>query len=796
MSMDKIINKEEIKKIFNSYALKHGYSEPPPSIIEFISNDYYLGKSFNNGKTIYKYWLETLVKMFPTPFPELNKIRNNAFTDNYIIVNTSAIATGKCHSFSQEIEVYMSEEDIKELGLEEYIVELIKKITKKIKMKKIKIPIKKLFDALKIKHEENEYNDTVGQTHFIDKNIFVKTSFGKLTKINALVTKKSDTYEYFLENGNSIKCSNKHIIIENGKEKLIDNANSIDNIDGKSYKIIKKEKIGENEIVYDFNIDYPHLYITPDGSIHHNTFLANIIFLYDLAHILCLENPQAFYKLAHNTKIDFLISNSTKENSETINYALILGIIRNSPFFLSKLNNKTKTSMFEKNIDLLPISPYRRQLTGRAVFSVLMDELNRHPQPRQALAYVTEAINRLPSRFLSENKGQKYVPGHLLIISSADTDASLIEQIKFSLTGEENESTIKNPLLLINAKQFEVLKEKINFSDKYFYVFTGTYNLEPKILEGDDLEYYKNKYPDKIEKVPYDYYLSFKQNLRQAIGDILGIPVINASSFITDKSVIAQAFKHKNPTTSIIEYDNDVPLINYFNLDIFKELLNNYKGKQFVLGLDLAYSNDKLGIALGCIKKLENSHRHVDVIFATALTPVSGQKIKFSRIRKFILDLKEKFNIHIEKIYADTFQSYDFITLMQDLGFDAKQYSVDRKKDPYYAFKNALYENLIDLPENSLLEKELIFLKEDEKKIDHPDAFPDGTPGSKDTADAVCQVYSAILDLEYNEFYEKNYLKELEDQLDIEIVKSEMRVEENDFYNLLKGKIENINDYI
>jgi len=622
MSMDKMINKDEIKKIFNSYALKHGYSEPPPTIIEFICDDYYLGKTFNNGKSIYKYWLETLVKMFPTPFPELNKIRNNAYTDNYIILNTSAISTGK-------------------------------------------------------------------------------------------------------------------------------------------------------------------------------TTVSNIIFLYDLAHVLCLENPQAFYKLSHNTKIDFIVSNSTKENSETINFALILGMIRNSPFFLSKLNNKTKTSMFEKNIDLLPISPYRRQLTGRAVFSILMDELNRHPQPKQALAYVTEAINRLPSRFLSENKGKKYVPGHILIISSADTDTSLIEQIKFSLTSEENESTIKNPLLLINAKQFEVLKEKINFSDKYFYVFTGTYNLEPKILEGDELEYYKNKYPDKIEKVPYDYYLSFKQNLRQAIGDILGIPVISSSSFISDKSVITQAFKHKNPTTSIIEYDNNVPLINYFNIEILKELLNNYKGKQFVLGLDLAYSNDKLGIALGCIKKIENNQKYVDVIFATALTPASGQKIKFSRIRKFILDLREKFGIHIAKIYADTFQSYDFITIMQDLGFDAKQHSVDRKKDSYYALKNALYENLIDLPENSLLEKELIFLKENEKKIDHPDTFPDGTPGSKDIADAVCQVYSAILDLEYKEFYEKNYLKELEKQLDIEIVKTEMKVEENDFYNnLLKGKIENIYDYI
>jgi len=589
------ISREEIKKLYAQYAYKHGYEEAPPDILTFLTDEYYLGKSFNYGKSIYKYWLELLVKMFPTPFPELNKIRGNAYTDNFIIINSSAIGTGK-------------------------------------------------------------------------------------------------------------------------------------------------------------------------------TFVANIIFLYDLAHTLCLENPQQFYKLSHNTKIDFIVSNSTKENSESINFALLLGIIRNSPFFLSKLNNKTKTSMFIKNIDMMPIAPYRRQLTGRAVFSVLADELNRHPQPKQATAYITEAINRLPSRFLSENKGIKYVPGHILIISSADTDASLIEQVKASLKNGDTEKDlpIKNPLLEIRAKQFEVLKEKITYSEKYFYVFTGTYNLEPRILETEEeIEYYKKRYPDRVEKVPMDYYLSFKQNLRQSIGDILGIPVVSSTSFITEKSSIRNAMKHKNPALSIIEYNNDIPLINYFDHELLKQLLKPYEGKQFAIGLDLAYSGDRLGIALGCISDFKDDQKFVDIIFATGLTPVSGQKLKFSRIRKFIIDLKEKYNLHIEKIYADTFQSYDFITMMQEMGFDAEQHSVDKKKEPYYALRNALYENTITLPENQVLEKELIFLQEDAKKIDHPEFFPDGEKGSKDIADAVCQCYNALQTLKYNPLSDKEFLEELEQVADM-----------------------------
>ena len=46
-----------------------GYGKIPPSIEEFILNDYYLGKIFNpklpNG--LYPYWLKVLKRIFPNP---------------------------------------------------------------------------------------------------------------------------------------------------------------------------------------------------------------------------------------------------------------------------------------------------------------------------------------------------------------------------------------------------------------------------------------------------------------------------------------------------------------------------------------------------------------------------------------------------------------------------------------------------------------------------------------------------------------------------------------------------------
>lgn len=46
-----------------------GYGKIPPTIEEFVCNDYYLGKVFNpklpNG--LYPYWMDVLKKVFPDP---------------------------------------------------------------------------------------------------------------------------------------------------------------------------------------------------------------------------------------------------------------------------------------------------------------------------------------------------------------------------------------------------------------------------------------------------------------------------------------------------------------------------------------------------------------------------------------------------------------------------------------------------------------------------------------------------------------------------------------------------------
>ena len=114
------MDNRELKSVYKLLATKNGYKEIPPSIIEFISNDYYLGKQFKGGKSIYNFWIERLMKIYPTPFFELD-IRQNDNTE--IIALNSSIGSGKCNYYNQEIEFYLSEDDIKKYNLEEYITE-------------------------------------------------------------------------------------------------------------------------------------------------------------------------------------------------------------------------------------------------------------------------------------------------------------------------------------------------------------------------------------------------------------------------------------------------------------------------------------------------------------------------------------------------------------------------------------------------------------------------------------------------------------------------------------------------
>jgi hypothetical protein len=131
-------------------------------------------------------------------------------------------------------------------------------------MQSIQISFADLFDFLQVGKEVNEIEKSTPQ-------IYVPTPCSEIVPVLGFIRKDNHTIvEVELEDGSSFKVSDKHLIFENGECKQIRRSKSVDTIDGNS-KIVSYVEHSTGEDVYDICLDDPHIYVTPNGVIHHNT---------------------------------------------------------------------------------------------------------------------------------------------------------------------------------------------------------------------------------------------------------------------------------------------------------------------------------------------------------------------------------------------------------------------------------------------------------------------------------------------------------------------------------------------
>jgi len=653
-------------------------------------------------------------------------------------------------------------------------------------MKKVKLPIGVLYKKLGITPSHFD-SDTdlkyTEETHEVPCDIYVPTPNGDKAKINFLVTKKAQVSAYSLENESILKVADSHLISENGVIKRISEAKSVDNQNGKSIEIVSRSN-RKVETVYDFGIDNPHLYCTPDGSIHHNTTISSVIFLYDLARLLSLDEPQVRFKLPKSAKIFFTLTNSTIENIEQVNYDPIMTLIRESPFFRSKFNNtKTRASLFINNIDINMVSR-KHALVGKNVYAASSDEVNQEIQKGGSKNIITEMYNRINSRFLLA--GNKW-PAHYTMISSATTEGSLIQTMIDNAENTDGASGFKKEdIKVISAPRFEVLSHKVAYSGETFKVFVGDYQSDPFFIENEtDMKKAMTFDPTKIYDVPIEHRGEF-DDIYAGIRDVLGLPVSDVRTFIPFKEKIKESLiLQTSCALDEIVLDEDTSLMEFFQ----KEKVDMFRpGSQKVIGLDIAYAGDRYGLTMIHIHdtvgegELQEFQYWVD--FAVGIVPPKGEQLKLYQIREFIVQL-HRMGVGIELVVSDSFQSKESLQLLEQQGISTKMYSVDRKKEAYYALRDAIVSGRIKMPNNKILYRELVFLKEDEKKIDHPDANPDGTRGSKDISDAIANaLWNITHEIEYRPYLNQDFIKELEEEVEDDFD------EDNPFSNIFGEGVE------
>ena len=106
------------------------------------------------------------------------------------------------------------------------------------------------------------------------------------------------------------------------------------------------------------------------------------------------------------------------------------------------------------------------------------------------------------------------------------------------------------------------------------------------------------------------------------------------------------------------------------------------------------------------------------------LSIVAGRQkpISLEKVQKFFFWLRDKCNYRFGLITADTWGSVMPLQMLAARGFEVKVQSLDRKKDPYYTFRNAFQELRVRLYRQAQFMREIENLIETPDMINHPDA--------------------------------------------------------------------------
>jgi phage terminase large subunit-like protein len=124
------------------------------------------------------------------------------------------------------------------------------------------------------------------------------------------------------------------------------------------------------------------------------------------------------------------------------------------------------------------------------------------------------------------------------------------------------------------------------------------------------------------------------------------------------------------------------------------------------------------------------------------ISRLAGQETSVLHIYDLIMELSKKYEI--ASVSYDSHQTRPIAQELTRAGIDNRYVSVDRTTEPYIVLKNLLGRKLIELPDNDILQRELVELKyEGSNKIDHP------VGGSKDISDSLCgAIYNAYINID------------------------------------------------
>jgi hypothetical protein len=485
--------------------------------------------------------------------------------------------------------------------------------------------------------------------------------------------------------------------------------------------------------------------------------MSKIIAMYILYTISCLRNPQEFFGITPGTPIVLCnLSLSVKKSDEF--FTDIRNMLDSSPYFKKYFNRlpRIKSSLvFPNQVMFISAGSQESGIIGSNVIFCIMDEVNFMQRSKtskkrtseteeynQALELYNAILSRLYSRFMYYGKTM----GKVVIISSKRYPNDFLEEHIKKSRGNKN-------VFILDYATWDV-KDKSQFSGKWFHVYVGDGLEKPRIL--DDKEDIKKLNSDTIIKVPEEYRRSFEMNLLRSIRDIAGISILGTNLFIYNSDKVKEAFdtQREIPATGL-----KTNLVDGFQLK--KEVLFNLSSdgtpiafKKFpnmprFIHVDLSKNDCDTGFAMGCFGGYKAVNKvglngieyieqlpitWIDLAISIGVDPELSE-INQNRIKDFIKSIYD-LGINIKKVSTDRYQNLGLKQGLLEVGLDATELSTVTNLEPYIELKNSIITGRFNCHPQPVARKEVTTLEKDRVKnvVDHP------PNGSKDVADCLAAI--------------------------------------------------------
>lgn len=502
--------------------------------------------------------------------------------------------------------------------------------------------------------------------------------------------------------------------------------------------------------IFDSSLAYEEVIFTGAIGVG-KTKTADVCLAYLLYNLMCLKNPQKYFKMIEGEEISIFFLNINLTLAEGVGFETLHKMLIASPWFMERgtVTGIKYLRYNPPNNITIKFGSKSDHALGQQCFCALMDEAdftrggikgtNALDVKNEIMRTYNAIKERMNSRFIKN--GRQY--GRLFLVSSKKSDQDFIEAYIKKLRDEKHDEH----LLVIDEPQW-VIKPNKTFSGKKFLVAVGNKSLKSFIVHDnvsdEEVEALK-KQGYRILEVPIELKQSFILDVDTALMNLAGISIIGATSFFNyDMFSKCYIKDYKNPfVTDIltIGLEDDLQIENFFELERIPQEIRSMP--QFI-HIDASLTGDKTGIsdvAVSGLKEIkayngadesvvtEIVYKHV---FTVAIKAPKGTEISFEKTRKFIYYLRAN-GFNIVGVSLDGFQSADTKQILITQGYDASIISLDKSPQGYLSLRSAMNDGRIGLIQIDLLETELIQLQRDVKtgKLDHP------ADGSKDCSDSL-----------------------------------------------------------